>query len=135
MIKDLTSVQDELFHVGYRSFAPLNLTADAELDGDTDAGSVSVLCGYNIRECPEWVGNSFSISGCGISEHHFHLTKLLSHEFHSREAVYDVVEEEEEEEGGGDCGKSGKLQEKQEEESAAAGARHTSLSEHQPRYV
>jgi hypothetical protein len=31
------------------------------------------------------------------------------------------------------CG--GKLQEKQEEEAAAAGARHTSLSERQPRYV
>ena len=79
-----TGVQDCLLCYGYRSFSWLNLTAGVAhgprsegsvytavptLDGDTRAsGSFSVLCGYNIRECPECVGDGISFSGCGISE-------------------------------------------------------------------
>jgi hypothetical protein len=107
-----TGVQDELLRVGYRSFDWLNLTAAgaaqgsrgggsgavSTLDGDTRAaGSFSVFCGYNIRECPECVGDGISFSGCGISEQQRHLTEQLSHQFHARAAGFHVVEEEEEE--------------------------------------
>jgi hypothetical protein len=72
-----TGVQDCLLSYGYRSFAWLNLTTGAAqglrgegsgavptLDGNTRAaGSFRVLCGYNIRECPECVGDGISFSG------------------------------------------------------------------------
>jgi hypothetical protein len=73
------------------------------LDGDTRAaGSFSVFCGYNIRECPECVGDGISFSGCGISEQQRHLTEQLSHHFHARAVGFHEVEEEEEEEGARD---------------------------------
>ena len=53
----------------YRSFAWLTEGAVPTLDGDKRAaGSFSLLCGYNIRECPECVGDGISFSGCSISE-------------------------------------------------------------------
>jgi hypothetical protein len=99
-----TGVQDELLRVGYRSFAWLNgsrgrgIGAVSTLDGDTRAaGSFSVFCGYNIRDCPECVGDGISFLGCGISEQQRYLTEQLSHQFHARAAGFHVVEEEEEE--------------------------------------
>ena len=73
------------------------------LDGDKRAaGSFSLLCGYNIRKCPEWVGDGISFSGCGISEQQRLLTEHLSHQFHARKGGFDVVEDEEEEGGARD---------------------------------
>ena len=109
-------VQDCLLCYGYRSLAWLNLTAAVAqgpcgegsgavptLDGDKRAaGSFSLLCGYNIRECPECVGDGISFSGCGISEQQRLLTAQLSHQFHARAAGFHVVEDEEEEGGARD---------------------------------
>ena len=70
------------------------------LDGDARATrSFSVLCDYNIRECPQCVGDGISFSGCGISEQQCHLTEQLSEQFHARSVGFHVVEEEEEEGG------------------------------------
>ncbi len=113
ILEHSTSVQEELYAAGYRRFAELNLTADATLDGDTTAAvSFSTFCGYNIQECPEFVGDSISFSG-RVSEQHLHLTKMLSllereplvREYYAQatgvqkeEEEEEYVEEEEEEE-------------------------------------
>ncbi len=103
-----TGVQDCLLVLGYRSFAWLDLTeaaaqgtcgegsgAGPTLDGNKRAaGSFSLLCGYNISTCPEWVGDGISFSGCGILEQQRLLTEQLSHQFHARKGGFDVVEDE-----------------------------------------
>jgi hypothetical protein len=113
-------VKDQLIEQGYRAFWPLKRSAlphsktpstdfKSAFEGvgeDIPEDYFSVICGYNIRECPLWVPRpgGFSFSGHGISQEHRDLLKMLADEYRQRVVLLQEEEEEEgEEEGGGEA--------------------------------
>jgi hypothetical protein len=66
-------VRDQVVRLGYRILAPL------------DQGPFSVICGYNIRKCPEGVGQDGVSLVDGFAPHrHRDLVDKLSREYHER---------------------------------------------------
>jgi hypothetical protein len=66
-------VRDQVVRLGYRILAPL------------DQGPFSVICGYNIRKCPEGVGEDGISLVDGFAPHrHRDLVDKLSREYHER---------------------------------------------------
>jgi len=104
-------VKDQLIEQGYRALWPLKRSAllhsntpstDLKIafegaGDDIPEDYFSLICGYNIRECPWWVPrpDGVSFSGHGISQEHRDLLKALADEYRQR-----VVLLQEEEEGG-----------------------------------
>jgi hypothetical protein len=87
---------------GYRSFALFHAgitPQDPILDGEEQV-HYSIICGYNIGDCPEWVGHGISFGGHIITQEHRDIVEKLSREYHQRLEAYQKEwwEEEEEEE-------------------------------------
>jgi hypothetical protein len=61
----------------------------------TYEGSFSLICGYNIRQCPAWVGQDGISLVDGFSPHlHRNLVDRLSREYYERvESAFDSVED------------------------------------------
>jgi hypothetical protein len=111
-------VKDQLIEQSYRAFWPLKRSAlphsktpstDFKIafegvEDDIPEDYFSLICGYNIRECPLWVPRpgGFSFSGHGISQEHRDLLKMLADNYRQR-VLQEEDEEEGEEEGGGEA--------------------------------
>jgi len=108
-----TAVQYRLMDQGYRSFAQLHGRVTPQDPVLLDAGGkeeasgeeevhYSIICGYNIGECPAWVRDGIAFSGHSITQEHRDIVERLSSEYHQRFEAYQKEggEEEGEEEGG-----------------------------------
>ena len=98
IFKHNTAVQYRLMDRGYRSFAFLHGGAtpqdlDSSMDGKEQV-RYSIICGYNIGESPEGVGN--------ITQEHRDIVERLSREYHQRFEAYQKEGEERWGEGWGD---------------------------------
>jgi hypothetical protein len=90
IFKHNTTVQYRLMDRGYRSFAFLHGGAtpqdrDPSMDGKEQV-RYSIICGYNIGESPEGVGN--------ITQEHRDIVERLSREYHQRFEAYQKEGEE-----------------------------------------
>jgi hypothetical protein len=96
IFKHNTAVQCRLMDRGYRSFAFLHggvtpQDRDPSTEGNgKEKVSYSIICGYNIGESPEGVGD--------ITQEHRDIVKRLSREYHQRYEAYQKEEGGEEDE-------------------------------------
>jgi hypothetical protein len=141
-------VKDQLIRQGYRAFWPLQRSAllhsntpstDFKIAfegvrGDIPEDYFSLICGYNIRECPLWVPrpDGISFSGHGISQEHRDLLKKLADEYRQRvareEAAEMEVEEMEVEEEGEEAMEASEAEKTRAEANQATGAADSSVA-------
>jgi hypothetical protein len=126
VIEHNVMVKDQLIDQGYRALWPLKRSAllhsntpstdfKIAFEGvafwdDIPEEYFSLVCGYNIRECPLWVPrpDGISFSGHEISQEHRNLLKTLADDYRKHVVLLpeeEGEEEEEEEEGEEEGGK------------------------------
>jgi hypothetical protein len=115
ILKHNTAVQYRLMDHGYRSFALFHseITPQDPIQEGEEQVRHSIICGYNICECPAWVRDGIVFAGHSITQEHRDIVQRLSREYHESFEAYqnegkewwgeeeeDVEEEEEREEAG-----------------------------------
>ena len=134
IFKHNTAIQYRLMDHGYRSFVQLHChvcpdggvtSQDPVLlhAGGKDVASgeeqvhYSIICGYNIGECPAWLRDGIAFVGHSITQEHRDIVERLSREYHQRFETY----LKEGEGWGADAGHSEEEEEEEEERGEAVG--------------
>eukprot|EP00802_Teleaulax_amphioxeia_P004974 Tamp_04978.p1 GENE.Tamp_04978~~Tamp_04978.p1 ORF type:complete len:951 (-),score=126.65 Tamp_04978:65-2917(-) len=148
IIKRDEGVRDQVAALGYRAFALVGraevLPFNPSLFGGTFSGmsgamgegtyegSFSLICGYNIRQCPAWVGQDGISLVDGFSPHlHRNLVDRLSREYYERvESAFDSVEDSDSEVSSEMPGGEGDNLEIASQTASRAQSRSSSLSRH-----
>jgi hypothetical protein len=129
IFKHNTAIQYRLMDHGYRSFVQLNChvcpdggvtsqdpvllhAGGKEVATGEEQVHYSIICGYNIGECPAWLRDGIAFVGHSITQEHRDIVEKLSREYHQRFETY----LKEGEGRGADAGHSEEEEEEMEEE-------------------